>query len=177
MKQKPILQNKNFEVTLLRLCHQLIENHNDFSGSALIGLQPRGIYLAKRIHGMLSIILKTNSILCGNLDITFFRDDFRQHNDPLIPSKTEIEFLVENKKIILVDDVLFTGRTVRSAMDALLQFGRPEKIELLVLIDRRFSRHLPVEATYTGKAVDTIASQKVKVEWKETDGEDVVWLL
>ena len=126
---------------------------------------------------MLCKILGNKNILYGDLDITFFRDDFRSQENPLIPSSTEIDFLVENKKIILVDDVLYTGRTVRAAMDALMQFGRPEKIELLVLIDRRFSRHLPVEANYVGMSVDTIETQKVKVEWKETDGKDMVWMV
>jgi pyrimidine operon attenuation protein/uracil phosphoribosyltransferase len=176
VKPKPILRQKHFEITLLRLCHQLIENHTDFSSSAIVGLQPRGVFLARRLHAMLEKILK-HKIPYGDLDFTFFRDDFRSHDSPLIPSATDIEFEVENKKIILVDDVLYTGRTVRSAMDALMQLGRPEKIELLVFINRRFSRHLPVEANYVGKDVDTIDSQKVRVEWKETDGEDIVWLL
>jgi pyrimidine operon attenuation protein/uracil phosphoribosyltransferase len=113
----------------------------------------------------------------GNLDITFFRDDFRRKDGLLIPSSTEIDFIIEGKKVILVDDVLWTGRTIRAAMDALQSFGRPEKVELLTLVDRRFSRHLPIEADYIGIKVDTIASQKVIVSWKETDYEDKVILL
>lgn len=177
MKPKAILRSPDFEITLHRLCRQLIENHSGFTDSALIGLQTKGVFLANRIHKMIEEITGNKNILHGNLDITFFRDDFRKQSNPLIASKTDIDFLIENKKVVLIDDVLFTGRTVRAAMDALMQFGRPNNIELLVLIDRRFSRQLPIEATYVGKAVDTIASQKVKVEWKETDKEDIVWLM
>ena len=113
----------------------------------------------------------------GNLDITFFRDDFSRKEGLLIPSSTEIDFIIEGKKVILMDDVLWTGRTIRAAMDALQSFGRPGKVELLTLVDRRFSRHLPIEADYIGIKVDTIASQKVIVSWKETDQEDKVILL
>ena len=177
MQPRQILSSRDFGITINRLCYQLIENHNDFSSSAIIGLQPRGIYLANRIHERLNSILKKRSILHGNLDVTFFRDDLRKHEKPLIPSTTEIDFLVEDKNVILVDDVLYTGRTIRAGLDAILAFGRPQKVELLVLIDRRYSRHLPIEPTYTGKTIDAIASEKVKVSWKETDGEDHVMLL
>lgn len=171
-----LLDPKAFDITITRLCHELIENHRDFSSSAIIGLQPRGTFLAKRICTELKKILGTEKIETGSLDVTFFRDDIRR-KDPIIPSATQIDFLVENKKVILVDDVLFTGRTIRSGLDAMLAFGRPEKVELLVLIDRRYSRHLPIQADYVGKEVDSIAPERVKVEWKETDGEDKVWLL
>lgn len=166
------LADKNiFGITLKRLAYQLIEEHDDFSGSALIGLQPRGIYLARRIHAILRDILQKD-IQLGELDTTFFRDDFRHHEQPIIPSTTKVDFLIENKKVILIDDVLYTGRTIRAGLDALLAFGRPSKVELLVLVDRRYSRQVPVEPDYVGIAVDTIVSQKVKVSWKETDGED-----
>jgi pyrimidine operon attenuation protein/uracil phosphoribosyltransferase len=118
----------------------------------------------------------TKEVQCGNLDITFFRDDFRRREKPLIPSITNLDFSIENKKVVLVDDVLYTGRTIRSGLDALLTFGRPSKIELLVLIDRRFRRDLPIQANYIGKAVDTLVSERVSVEWKETEGEDKVVL-
>jgi len=177
MQNLSLLNGKKFQITVQRLCHQLIENHDDFSNSVILGIQPRGIYLANRITKNLKEILPQANILSGNLNITFFRDDFRSHPGPLIPSTTEIDFIIEHKKVILVDDVLWTGRTIRAAMDALLAFGRPEKVELLVLVDRRFSRHLPIEPDYIGIQVDTIFSQKVKVNWKETDGEDNVTLL
>ncbi len=175
MKPRIILDSKHFEITVTRLCYQLIEVHNDFSETVIIGLQPRGTFLAQRIQKKLSEILKKKDIKCGSLDITFFRDDFRQKE--LIPTATEIEFIIENKNVILVDDVLFTGRTIRAGLDAMLAFGRPKDVELLVLIDRRLSRHLPIQAKYVGKTIDSIASEKVKVEWKETEGADKVTLM
>jgi pyrimidine operon attenuation protein/uracil phosphoribosyltransferase len=176
MQKRLLLTSKHFEITISRLCYQLIENHNDFSESAIIGLQPRGIFVAERIHSRISEILKTDQLLLGNLDVTFHRDDYRRR-DIVIPSETKLEFIIENKKVILVDDVLFTGRTIRAGMDALVNFGRAKKIELLALVDRRYSRQLPIEPDYIGIRVDTITSEKVKVEWKETDGEDAVWLM
>ncbi len=175
MKPRIILDSKHIEITVTRLCHQLIEVHNDFSNSVIIGLQPRGIYLSKRIHTKLSEILKTKKILCGSLDTTFYRDDFRKKE--LVPNATEIDFIIEDKNVILIDDVLYTGRTIRAGLDAMLAFGRPNDVELLVLIDRRLSRHLPIQAKYIGKTIDSIASEKVKVDWKETDGSDKVTLL
>jgi pyrimidine operon attenuation protein/uracil phosphoribosyltransferase len=177
MQKLTLLNGQKFEITLTRLCHQLIENHDDFSNSVLIGIQPRGIYLAKRITEYLNSILPKAAIQSGNLDITFYRDDFRRGDSLKMPSSTRMDFIVENRKVILVDDVLWTGRTIRAAMDAVLAFGRPEKIELLVLVDRRFSRHVPIEPDYIGIQVDTIDSQKVVVSWKETDREDKVVLL
>lgn len=177
MQKLTLLDGQKFQITIQRLCHQLIENHNHFENSVILGIQPRGIFLAKRIIEELKIGLPKSKIESGNLDITFFRDDFRRKDGLLIPSSTEIDFIIEGKKVILVDDVLWTGRTIRAAMDALQSFGRPEKVELLTLVDRRFSRHLPIEADYIGIKVDTIASQKVIVSWKETDHEDKVVLL
>jgi len=175
MKPRIILDSKHLDITVTRLCYQLIEIHNDFSNTVIIGLQPRGIYLAARIHKKLQEILKKKDIKCGSLDTTFYRDDFRQKE--LVPNKTNIDFIIEGKNVIMVDDVLFTGRTIRAGLDAMLAFGRPNDVELLVLIDRRFSRHLPIQAKYVGKTIDSIASEKVKVEWKETDGADKVTLL
>lgn len=172
-----LLDGQKFQITLQRLCRQLIENHNDFSNSVIIGIQPRGIYLAKRIAEELRKILPDKTIQQGDLDITFFRDDFRRRESPLVPNQTRIDFIVEGKKVIMIDDVLWTGRTIRAAMDAMLAFGRPQKVELLVLVDRRYSRDLPVAADYIGIEVDSIASQKVVVSWKETDGEDKIILL
>ena len=171
---KILLNEQNFQTTLTRLCHQLIETHNRFDDTVIIGLQPRGVFLSKRIHRQL-VALTNNNILCGDLDITFYRDDFRQKE--LIPNRTNIPFIIENKNVVLIDDVLFTGRTIRAGLDALLAFGRPNKVELLVLIDRRFSRHLPIQPNYVGKTIDSIQSQQVKVEWKETDGHDKVTLI
>jgi pyrimidine operon attenuation protein/uracil phosphoribosyltransferase len=175
-QQRLILNSEQFNITINRLCYQLIENHDSFEQSAIIGLQPRGIYLSQRIVKNLKQILNTQNLLSGNLDVTFFRDDFRRTEKIQIPSSTEIDFIIENKKVILIDDVLFTGRTIRAGLDAILSYGRPKKVELLVLIDRRFNRQLPIEPDYVGKTVDTIASEKVKVDWQETDGKDQVWL-
>jgi pyrimidine operon attenuation protein/uracil phosphoribosyltransferase len=175
MKPKIILEGEQLEVTITRLCHQLIEVHDNFQHSVVIGLQPRGIYLAQRIHQKLCVILKNKKISLGELDTTFFRDDFRRKE--LIPNKTNIDFIIEEKNVVLIDDVLYTGRTIRAGLDAMLAFGRPKDVELLVLIDRRLSRHLPIQAKYVGKTIDSIESQKVKVEWKETDGKDRVTLL
>ena len=176
MSSRLILNEKNFDITVNRLCFELIENHDDFADSVIIGLQPRGVNLAQRITSKLRQFLPQRNIISGNLDITFFRDDFRRRENVLVPSATQIDFIIENKKVILVDDVLYTGRTIRAALDAILAFGRPAKVELAVLIDRKFSRHVPIEPNYVGKAIDTIMSDKVKVLWQETDQKDEVWL-
>jgi len=176
MLSRQILNPKNFNITINRLCFELIENHDDFSNSVIIGLQPRGIYLANRITSQLRNFLPGHEILSGNLDITFFRDDFRRRENVIVPSATQIDFIVEGKNVILVDDVLHTGRTIRAALDALQAFGRPSKVELLTFINRKFSRDVPIEPNYVGKAIDTIMSDKVKVLWNETDGTDEVLL-
>jgi len=175
MEKQVILNSKHFELTINRLCYQLIERHNDFSDTVLIGLQPRGVNVLERIKTQLETILGSE-VVCGKLDITFYRDDFRRRESPIIPSATNIDFVIENKKVVLMDDVLFTGRTIRSGLDALLAFGRPQKVELLSLIDRRFKRDLPIQADYVGKTVDTLISERVSVEWKEIEGEDKVVL-
>jgi pyrimidine operon attenuation protein/uracil phosphoribosyltransferase len=130
--------------------------------------------LAHRLHVLLEKILKTK-INCGDLDITFYRDDFRKKE--LKPNKTNIDFIIEDKYVVLVDDVLFTGRTIRAGLDAMLAFGRPSDVELLVLVDRRFSRHVPIQAKYIGLVIDSIETQNVKVDWKELDGKDRVTLI
>ncbi len=175
MEKQIILNTRHFELTLNRLCYELIESHNDFSNTVLIGLQPRGINVVARLKKQLETILQ-KEIVCGNLDITFYRDDFRRREKPIIPSTTNIDFVIENKKVVLVDDVLYTGRTIRSGLDALLAYGRPQKVELLTLIDRRFRRDLPIQADYIGTAVDTLISERVSVEWKEIEGEDKIVL-
>ena len=175
MEKQVILNEKQIELTLNRLCYQLIENHNDFSNTVLIGLQPRGIHLLNRLKIRLEEILES-PVVCGNLDITFFRDDFRRRERPIIPSATNIDFIIENKKVVLVDDVLYTGRTIRSGIDALMAFGRPKSVELVTFIDRRFKRDLPIQADYVGKTIDTIAAERVSVEWNEIEGETKVVL-
>lgn len=177
MQNLTLLDGQKFQITIQRLCRQLIENHNDFSDSVILGIQPRGVFLSKRITEELRNILPNTTILHGNLDNTFHRDDVGRRDSPIIPNSTDINFIIEGKKVILVDDVLWTGRTIRAAMDAMLAFGRPAKVELLVLVDRRFSRHLPIEPDYIGIQVDSINSQKVIVSWKEAEMEDRITLL
>ncbi|WP_343693333.1 bifunctional pyr operon transcriptional regulator/uracil phosphoribosyltransferase PyrR [Chitinophaga sp.] len=171
---KTILSGTQVAITVDRLCHQLIENHGDFSQTALIGLQPRGIYLADRIYDTLQKLLPGVKIQYGRIDITFYRDDFNKGKAIHVPNETAIDFSIENKKVVLIDDVLYTGRTTRSALDAMLDFGRPSVVELLVLIDRRFTRELPIQADYTGRTIDAVNSEKVKVRWKDRDGHDDV---
>ena len=175
VRPRILLEKDQFDVTIKRLCHQLIEVHHDFSGSVIIGLQPRGIFLARRIQIELQKILKVKKIPCGDLDTTFYRDDFRKKE--LIPNRTSIDFIIEDKNVVLVDDVLYTGRSIRAGLDAMLAFGRPKDVELLVLVDRRFSRHVPIQAKYVGITIDSITSQNVRVDWKETEGADKVTLL
>ena len=175
MEKQVILNEVELQLTLNRLCYQLIEKHDAFQNTVLIGLQPRGIYVLERLIGQLEKILN-KKIICGSLDITFHRDDFRRREIPLIPSITNIDFIIENKNVVLIDDVLFTGRTIRSGLDALLAFGRPNKVELLTLIDRRFRRDLPIQSDYVGKRVDTLISERVSVEWTEYEGKDQVIL-
>lgn len=177
MQKRTLLNGKQFDITIKRLCHQLIENHNDFTNTALVGIQPRGSYFADRVYSELSKILNITSIEKGHLDITFFRDDFRRKDGLVTANTNDIKFILEGKKVVLFDDVLWTGRTIRAALDALLAYGRPEKVELMVLIDRRFSRQLPIEPNYIGQQVDSLSHQKVKVTWSELDGEDKVILL
>ena len=177
MGPRIILDTARFHLVLDRLCHQLIENHKDFRNTAVIGVQPRGIFLAQRIVTRIKEITKIQNLELGKLDITFYRDDFRTGNTLLRANETDIEFSLEHKRIVLVDDVLYTGRTIRSALDALLDFGRPEDVELLVLIYRRLQRHLPIQAKYAGKTIDSIIDEKVKVEWEEQGEEDKVWLI
>ena len=177
MSSKVILEKKQFSITLDRLCFELIEKHGDFSNTALIGLQPRGIYLSRRLHTRIQEILSNNKVLYGELDIAFYRDDFRRGNEQIVPSELKMDFSVQDKSIVLIDDVLYTGRTIRAALDALTDFGRPAQVELLVLIDRRFSRHLPIQPDYVGLSVDSRSNDKVKVEWKETAKNDSVQMV
>ena len=177
MSQKVLLTAKEVTIILHRLACQLVEKHLDFSDTILVGIQPRGIFLAERLKEILEKEYQTPEIQLGYLDITFFRDDFRRTDKPLEANKTKIDFIVENKKVIFIDDVLFTGRSIRSALTAIQSFGRPSEIELLVLIDRRFSRNLPIQPDYRGRQVDAINNEKVKVSWKENEGEDGVYLI
>jgi len=172
---KTVLTEQQLAITIQRLSQQILENHLDLQNTVLIGIQPRGIYLSDRIIEQLKKEVGNEKVFYGRLDITFYRDDVR--NQLHVANKTDIPFSIENKQVIIIDDVLYTGRTIRAALDALLDFGRPAKVELCVLIDRRFSRQLPIQADYTGKSIDSIITQKVRVFWKEKDGQEQVGLL
>ncbi|MEM9000079.1 MAG: bifunctional pyr operon transcriptional regulator/uracil phosphoribosyltransferase PyrR [Bacteroidota bacterium] len=177
MSQKVLLSSKEIHIILHRLACQLVENHLDFNDTVLIGIQPRGVFLAERLEEILSKDYKIKNIRLGFLDITFYRDDFRRGDKTLEANTTKIDFLVEDKKVVFIDDVLYTGRSIRAALTAIQSFGRPQEIELLTLIDRRFSRHLPIQPNYRGRQVDAINNDRVKVMWKENDGEDIVYLV
>jgi pyrimidine operon attenuation protein/uracil phosphoribosyltransferase len=172
---KTILNEQQLSFTIQRLSNQLLVNHIDLENTVLIGIQPRGIYFSDKIVAEIKKQLPGQKIHYGKLDITFYRDDVRQGLHTI--NQTNIPFSIENKNVILIDDVLYTGRTIRAALDSLLAFGRPSKVELCILIDRRFSRQLPIQADYIGKSIDSIISQKVKVFWKEKDNEEQVVLL
>ena len=177
MSQKVLLNSKEVNIILHRLACQLIENHNDFKNTVLIGIQPRGKFLAERLERLLTTDYKIKDVQIGHLDITFYRDDFRRGGKPLQANTTELECEVEAKKVVFIDDVLYTGRSIRAALTAIQSFGRPSEIELLVLIDRRFSRHLPIQPDYKGRQVDAINEEKVIVNWAEDSAEDSVYLI
>ncbi|HLL94386.1 MAG TPA: bifunctional pyr operon transcriptional regulator/uracil phosphoribosyltransferase PyrR [Spirosoma sp.] len=181
-QQRLILSSPLLEIVVSRLAQELIEKHQDFANTVLLGMQPRGIYFAERISRELNRAMNGNSsghnVPLGYLDATFYRDDFRRRGTPLRPNTTHVPFVIEDKRVILIDDVLATGRMVRAALDAMTAFGRPRQVELLVLIDRRYNRDLPIKPDYTGKRVNTLESQRVLVEWTEQGAEaDRIWLV
>ena len=175
MINRIILDHRLMHLTMERLCHQLLENYGNFSDAAIIGVQPRGVFLANRIHTRLEELVGV-PILFGKLDATFYRDDFRSKGKQLKAEQTAIDFEIDTKRIIMVDDVLFTGRTIRAALDALMAFGRPQHVELLTLVNRRFNRELPIQPDYIGQTVDTIEGVEVKVQWSDEGQEDCVIL-
>lgn len=163
------------QLTLERFSHQLLENYGDFSDTAIIGVQPRGVLLSDKLIQHLKTIVDT-PISYGRLDITFYRDDFRSKGKQLEAKETDINFSIEGKRIILVDDVLYTGRTIRAALDALLAHGRPSEVKLLTLINRRFNRELPIQPDFIGQTVDTQMGETVSVVWGDTISGDCVIL-
>lgn len=177
MQRRLLLGQPQLAITIGRLCQQLIENHQNFEHTVILGLQPRGIYLADRIAARLNDFITTKVDL-GYLDATFYRDDFRRRDTPVKANETKIDFLIEGRKVVLVDDVFYTGRSVRAAMDAMIAFGRPARVELLTLVKRKYAAHVPIEPDYVGKEVNTLESQQVVVEWSGQAGisEDNIWL-
>lgn len=173
---KLLLSAARLDLVITRLCHQLLEDWGDFSNACILGIQPRGVLLANRVHQRLQELLPDAKIAYGKLDITFYRDDFRQEDGPLSAYPNEVDFVVTGKKVLLVDDVLYTGRTISAALAALQHYGRPSSVQLLALVDRRFNRHLPVQANYVGIRVDALDEAYVRVRWQETHGADEVLL-
>jgi pyrimidine operon attenuation protein/uracil phosphoribosyltransferase len=163
-----------FELMLERLCYQLIEEYDDFKDTCLIGIQTGGVQLATRLREKLSAILRGLDLPFGKLDITFYRDDFRTSKKPLAANINDMPFVIENQRVILVDDVSYTGRSVQAALTALNHYGRPKNIKLLVLVDRRFNRQLPIRPDYIGATIDALDEAYVRVEWRDTEGADRV---
>jgi pyrimidine operon attenuation protein / uracil phosphoribosyltransferase len=161
-----LIAKQQLQLIINRLAQQLIENDDNLNNTIFIGLQPRGVYVSDKIITQIKLLCPTEEIKYGLLDITFYRDDVR--TELHVPNKTDIPFSIDNKKVILIDDVLYTGRTIRAALDALQDFGRPKKVELCVLVNRRFDRELPIQPDYCGKIIDSHIEQKVKVD-KEKD--------
>lgn len=176
MAQKILLGEKKVNIILHRLCCQLIERHQDFSNTILVGIQPRGTLLLSRLISLLKNTYGVDSLASGILDTTFFRDDFRRGEKPLSANTSVMNIPVEGKSIVFIDDVLYTGRSIRAGLTAIDTYGRPNSIELLVLVDRRFSRHLPIQPDYLGAQVDTLDGDRVKVVWSEDGKKDIVYL-
>ena len=169
---KTILDKEGINKALDRIAHEILETHKAMKDVAVIGIKKRGAYIAKRIVERIKAF-SGKDLLLGALDITLYRDDLTQVAEQPVMHATEIDFNLEGKDIILVDDVLYTGRTIRCAFDALIDFGRPAKIELAVLIDRGH-RELPIRADYVGKNIPTSKDEAVHVKMAESDGVDEV---
>ena len=181
---KVISEKEKFDLTIERLCYHLIEDYDTFEDTCIVGIQTGGVQLAARLLQKLGEILppegmplaegqvRGGNIPFGKLDITFYRDDFRTSKKPLAANVNDMPFVIENQRIILVDDVLYTGRSVQAAMTALNHYGRPKSIKLLVLVERRFNREIPVRPDYIGLSMDSLDDAYVSVEWAETEGED-----
>lgn len=175
-KGRQILNSSRFNITLHRLASQIEEHYSASEDIYIVGIQERGVVLAERLIKILKKEAPKLKLNFGKLDITFYRDDFRLRSIPLKASGTDISFDVEGKKILLVDDVLYTGRTIHAAIAALQDLGRVDKIELLTMVDRRFNRHFPVKTDYTGIRVDAVDEAYVKVQWSHIDGEDKIMI-
>ncbi|WP_243289947.1 bifunctional pyr operon transcriptional regulator/uracil phosphoribosyltransferase PyrR [Bacillus sp. FJAT-47783] len=174
MQQTTVLDDQAIRRSLTRISHEIIERNKGIEDCILVGIKTRGIYLAKRLAERIGKF-EGNEIPVGELDITLYRDDLTKKtvdNEPLVKG-TDIPISINNKKIILVDDVLYTGRTVRAAMDAIMDHGRPAQIQLAVLVDRGH-RELPIRADYVGKNIPTSSSEKIVVELVEVDETDRV---
>jgi pyrimidine operon attenuation protein/uracil phosphoribosyltransferase len=166
-----LLTKPQLQLVINRLAQELIEDDEKLSDTIFIGLQPRGVYISDMIIEQIKKLCPNDTINYGLLDISFYRDDVRQEIHTA--HKTDIPFSVDGKKVVLIDDVLYTGRTIRAALDALQDFGRPAKVKLCVLVNRRFERELPIQPDHCGKVIDSRNSEKVKVDRER--GEVVVY--
>ncbi len=175
-KMRIISEGTQFDLTIERLCHQLIEDYDDFQDTCIIGIQTGGVQLAERLIEKLNDILRGTNIPFGKLDITFYRDDFRTSDKPLAANVNDMPFIIANKKVILVDDVSYTGRSVQAALAALNHYGRPESIKLLVLVDRHFNRQLPIQPDYIGISIDALDEAYVRVDWATDENTDKILL-
>lgn len=176
-KKRLLIGQSLLDITLKRLCQEIVENIDESIPTVLLGLQPRGIYLAERLVNFLKTDFKLDLPL-GYLDATFYRDDYNRGGNILKPNSNKVNFIIEDKKVILIDDVIATGRMVRAGIDAMQVFGRPAKVELLCLINRKYERDLPIQPDYIGQGVNTVDSQKILVEWKEQGfTEDSIWII
>ena len=174
-KVQLIMDSHALDLAITRITHQILERNRDLSRLGIIGMQTRGVFLARRIAKKLSELGK-RKLTAGVLDVTFYRDDYRKTLKKSKAQVTDIPFDINGMNVVLVDDVLFTGRTVRAALDALTDFGRPKTIQLAVIIDRG-SRELPIQADYTGTVLKTLPNQAVRLAVQEHDGEDSIWLV
>lgn len=166
-----LISSSQLQLIINRLAQQLIENDDSIANTIFIGIQPRGIFISDKIIEQIKLLCPTEKVNYGLLDITFYRDDVR--SEIHVPNKTDIPFSIDGKKVILIDDVLYTGRTIRAALDALQDFGRPKKVELCVLVNRRFDRELPIQPNFYGKIIDSHIEEKVKVDKEK--GEVVIY--
>lgn len=177
MQERLLISAAKIDVMVTRLAHQVLESHPDLNNTVLLGMQPRGVHFAQRVALKLQELCSAE-VKLGLLDVTFHRDDFRRRNTPLTPNATHVPFAIEGQQVVLIDDVLFTGRTVRAALDAMIAFGRPASVELMVLIERTYCRELPIEATYIGTSINSSLNERVQVNWKDLNAtEDGVWLV
>ena len=176
LRQKSqLMSSSEIERTLVRLAHQILEKNGGVEGLGLVGIRRRGVPIAERLGKMIQQVEKV-PVPVGALDITFYRDDLSTLGPKPVVQKGEIGFPIEGKRIVLVDDVLYTGRTTRAALDALFSHGRPSRVELLALIDRGH-RELPVEATFIGRTVQTTSNEVIEVKLTEVDGAEKVLLM
>jgi pyrimidine operon attenuation protein/uracil phosphoribosyltransferase len=171
---KELLDKTDIDRIITRMAHEIIERNKGISSLCLVGIQRGGVYIAKRLSSRLETI-EGKSIPVGTLDITLYRDDINVRKEQPVVRRTEINCDIDNKKVVLVDDVLFTGRSIRAAMDAIMDLGRPSAVQLAVLVDRGH-RELPIKADFVGKNIPTSKDETVKVQLEEEGGEDRVAL-